>query len=226
MDELAESSTGNDSSDASFQPSVNSTVMNAVSGSDLEQKTPITKYVARTLRAGAGRGIQYSSSSPCRRSSLRRETFPSSPPKNPSRALDNILSPSQIRIRRGLPATLSSQTLEISKVLPIKSTSGTRAGITEDETVSEIKKKIDAYRLLWGDISRRTKFNSSPAHQLILRAMIPFFNALITSGHAVELCSPWANTQKPRLSKVMSRTWQDLAKRLGDLLGNRNVDVA
>ena len=171
-----------------------------VSGSDLEQKTPITKYVARTLRAGAGRGIQYSSSSPSRRSSLRRETFPSSPPRNPSRALDNILLPSQIRTRRGLPATLSSQTLEISKVLPIKFTSGTRAGITEDETVSEIK-KIDAYRLLRGDISRRTKFNSSPAHQPILRAMIPFFNALITSRHAVELCSPWANTQKPRLSE-------------------------
>ena len=56
--------------------------------------------------------------------------------------------------------------------------------------------------------------------------MIPFFNALITSRHAVELCSPWVNTQKPRLSKLMSRTWQDLAKRLGDLPGNRNVDVA
>ena len=32
VDELAESSTGNDSSDASFQPSVNSTVMNACIG--------------------------------------------------------------------------------------------------------------------------------------------------------------------------------------------------
>ena len=36
-------------------------------------------------------------------------------------------------------------------------------------------KKIYAYCLLWGDISRRTKFNSSPAHQPILYAMIPFF---------------------------------------------------
>ena len=53
--------------------------------------------------------------------------------------------------------------------------------------------------------------------------MIPFFNALITSGHAVELCLPWANTQKPRLSKLMSRTWQELAKCIGDL---PNVDVA